>query len=336
VGVRSLLAIFVPVVLAALLTFAVCSQTCFGQAWTPPRGEGEYAMVFQDLYTTKHTLSDGSRVDAGHVTLLGVVNSLDVGITDKLAVTLAFPLAMGMYNGKTPHLLPIDDGNFHGGLQDLGIGLRYNIVSRPLMFTPFVLSTYPMTNYQHFAHSAIGSDAWEVRIGFTVGHRFETHLRNGYFQTQYSYAISEEFMNIRPHRNRFNGEFGYFLTPRLAVRALALSQVMTNGLEVPQDYPVRKPDNPLWRQHDRISRVDFVNVGGGLSYSLTRSVDVFGSVLTMPWGTNGHALRTGASLGISWTFRTPWARPQLAYQPGSNSGVWQAKVNQPPQMQCAH
>ena len=335
---RSVLAILglsvVP--LAGLVAFAVCPQYCLGQAWTPPKGEGEYAMVFQDLYTTRHTLSDGSRVDAGHVTLLGLVSSIDLGITDKLAATFAFPLGMGIYNGKSPHLLPIDDGNFHGGLQDFGIGLRYNLVSRPLMFTPFVLSTYPMTNYQHFAHSAIGSDAWEVRLGFTVGHRFETHLRNAYFQTQYSYSISEEFMNIRPHRNRFNGEFGYFLTPRLAVRALALSQVMSNGLEVPKDYPVRTPDNPLWRQHDRISRVDFIDVGVGVSYSLTRSVDVFGSLLTMPWGTNGHALKTGASFGISWTFRTPWARPQLEYQAGSNPEVWLAKIKQPPQMQCAH
>jgi hypothetical protein len=333
---RSLFAIFVPVLLMEFVACIVSSQTCLGQAWTPPKGEGEYAVVFQNLYTTKHTLSDGSRVDAGHVTLLGLVNSIDVGMTDKLAVTLAFPVGMGMYNGKTPHLLPIDNGNFHGGLQDLGVGLRYNIASRPLMFTPFVLSTYPMTNYQHFAHSAIGSDAWEVRIGFTAGQHFQTHLRNAYFQTQYSYSVSEEFMRIRPHRNRFNGELGYFLTRRLAVRTLALSQVMTNGLEVPHDYPVRTPDNPLWRQHDRISRVDFVNVGGGVSCSLTNRVDIFGSVLTMPWGTNGHALKTGASLGINWTFRTPWARPQLAYQSGSKSETWQAQVTQPPQIQCAH
>ena len=333
---RSFFTIVMPVVLTGLVASALCSTTCLGQAWTPPKGEGEYAVVFQDLYTTKHTLSDGSRVDAGHVTLLGLVNSIDVGITDKLAVTLAFPVGMGRYNGKTPHLLPIDDGNFHGGLQDLGFGIRYNLISRPLMFTPFVLSTYPMANYQHFAHSAIGSDAWEVRMGFTVGHRFERHFRNAYYQSQYSYAIAEAFMNIRPHRNRFNGELGYFLSSRLAVRALALSQVMTNGLEIPNDFPVRKPDNPLWREHDRISRVDFVNLGGGVSYSVTRSLDVFGSLLTMPWGTNGHALKTGVSLGISWTFRTPWARPQLAYQPGTNSKTWQAQVNQPPQMQCAH
>ena len=326
--------IFVSLLLC--VAFNVCSQACFGQAWTPPRGEGEYAVVFQDLYTTNHTLGDGSRVDAGHVSLLGIVNSVDLGMTDKLAITLALPIGMGMYNGKTPHLLPIDNGNFHGGLQDFGVGLRYNLISRPLMFTPFVLSTYPMMNYQHFAHSAIGSNAWEVRMGFTVGRRFETRLRNAYFQSQYSYGISEQFLNIRPHRNRFNGEFGYFLTPRLSIRAVALSQVMTNGLEIPRDYPVRTPDNRLWREHDRISRVDFINVGGGIGYSLTRRVDIFGSLLTMPWGTNGHALRTGASLGISWTFRTPWARPQLAYRPVSNAEAWQAQVNQPPQMQCAH
>ena len=334
---HSVLATFGPWILAVvLMAFGLLPQSCFGQAWTPPKGEGEYAMVFQDLYTTKHTFGDGARVDAGHVTLLGLVNSIDVGITDKLAVTLAFPVGMGLYNGKTPHLLPIDNGNFHGGLQDLGIGVRYNLVARPLVVTPFVLSSYPMTSYQHFAHSAIGGNAWEVRVGFNLGHRFETHFRNAYFQTQYSYGISEEFMNIRPHRNRLNGEFGYFLTNRLAARALALSQVMPNGLEIPRDFPVRTPDNPLWRQHDRISRVDFVNVGCGVSYSLTRSVDVFGSLLTMPWGTNGHALKTGASLGLSWTFRTPWAHSPFPYQPMSNSEKWQAQMNQPPQMQCAH
>jgi hypothetical protein len=335
--VRSALSILGPSVpLVAFVALTAWPQRCFGQAWTPPKGEGEYAMVFQDLYTTKHTLSDGSRVDAGHVTLLGLVSSVDLGLTNKLAATFAIPVGMGIYNGKTPHLLPIDDGNFHGGLQDFGIGLRYNLISRPLMFTPFVLSNFPMTNYQHFAHSAIGSDAWEVRMGFAVGHRFQTRLRNAYFQVAYSYSVAEEFMNIRPNRNRFNGEFGHFLTPRLALRGLALSQVMTTGLEIPKDFPVRTPTNPLWRQHDRISKVDFFTVGGGVSYNLTRSVDIFGSLLTMPWGTNGHALKTGASLGISWTFRTPWAHPQLAYQAVSNSETWQAQLNPPPQIQCSH
>ena len=322
--------------LLALASLVVCSEQSLGQAWVPPKGEGEYSMVFQDLYTTKHTLGDGSRIDAGHVTLLGLVNSVDFGVTDKFAVTFAVPAGMGKYDGRTPHLLPIDDGNYHGSLQDMGIALRYNLVARPMVLTPFVLATFPMGDYQHFAHSAVGGDAWEVRMGFSVGHHFETHLPNAYFQVQYSYSIAQEFMGIRPNRNRFNGEFGYFLGRRVAVRALALSQVMTMGLDIPKDYPVRTPDNPLWRQHDRISQVDFFTIGGGVSYSLTRRFDIFGSLLTMPWGTNGHALKTGLAVGISWSFRTPWARPEMTMQAAPPVDSWQPQINQPPQMQCAH
>ncbi|HWY54386.1 MAG TPA: hypothetical protein VNZ03_07985 [Terriglobales bacterium] len=334
---RPLFSVAKPVVVfIVLVSCTLYPSRCVGQAWTPPRGEGEYATVFQDLYTAKHTLGDGSRVDAGHVSLLGLVNSVDVGITDRLAVTAAVPLGMGIYNGRTPHLLPIDDGNFHGGLQDFGIGVRYNLISRHLMLTPFVLSTLPMTHYQHFAHSAIGSDAWEFRMGFTAGQRLQNHFRNAYFQVAYSYSIAEEFMNIRPNRHRFNAEFGYFVTRQLAVRVLSLSQFMTTGLNIPNDYPVRTPTNPLWQQHDRISKVDFFDVGGGLSYGLTPTINIFGSLLTMPWGTNGHALKTGASVGISWSFHTPWARPRLPDRLVSNSQTWQAQLNQPPQMQCAH
>ena len=129
--------------LLRFFALTVLSVPGFGQAWTPPRGEGAYAMVFQDLYTTKHTFADGSRADVGHVTLLGLANSVDFGVTDKFAATFSFPVGMGIYNGKNPHLLPIDNGNFHGSLQDFGIGLRYNLVSRPVMFTPFVLATMP-------------------------------------------------------------------------------------------------------------------------------------------------------------------------------------------------
>jgi len=320
----------------ALITLTVGSVWSFGQAWTPPKGVGEYAIVFQDLYTTRHTLGDGSRINAGHVTLLGLVNSVDFGVTDNLAATVSVPVGMGLYNGKLPHLLPIDNGNFHSSLQDLGIAFRYNLFSRPVMFTPFVLATIPMVNYEHFAHSAVGNDAWEVRMGFFVGHRFERRLPNAYYQVQYSYSIAQEFMGIRPNRNRFNGEFGYFLSPRVAVRGLALSQVMTEGLDMFKDYPNRSATNPLWRQHDRISRVDFFTVGGGVSFSLTRKLDVFGSLLTMPWGTNGHALKIGATVGISWYFRTPWARPEMALQTSPAQDSWQAKLTQPPQMQCAH
>jgi len=305
------------------------------QAWTPPKGEGDYSVVLQDLYTRDHLLQEGQRLDAGHVNLVGVVQSIDFGITDKFAATLAVPFGAGRYRGKFPHQLPIDDGTYHTSLQDLSMGLRYNWRARPLMLTPFVLGTFPINHYEHFAHSAIGTDSWEFRMGLNAGHHFETVLPRAYFQVQYSYAVVQSFMNFRPNKNRFNGEFGYFLTRRLSVRALALSQITDGGLDF-SDFHHRVATDPLWRQHDRISRTDILNLGGGAAYGITHNLDLFGSLLHTVWGRNGHALYTGVTVGVSWSFRMPWARPQLAYEPAANSDSWRAQVNQPPQMQCAH
>ena len=47
-----------------LLVTSVCAPgLAYGQAWTPLRGEGDYSVVFQDLYTRDHLLQDGSRID---------------------------------------------------------------------------------------------------------------------------------------------------------------------------------------------------------------------------------------------------------------------------------
>lgn len=306
-------------------------------AWVPPKGEGDYTIVFQDLYTKDHLLGDGSRVDIGHVTLVGLVQSVDFGVTDKLAVTLALPVGMGKYRGNSPHQLPIDDGNFHGTFQDLGLGVRYNFRRRPVLLTPFMWTSFPTNHYEHFAHSAIGSDAWELRFGLNAGHLFETGLPNTFFQVQYSYALAERFIGIRPNKSRANGEFGYFMTPRLSVRALALSQVTHGGLEFPRDFPHRTSGDPVWRQHDRIATVDVVNVGGGIGYSVTRNLDVFASLVTTVWGKNGHALHTGLTVGISRSFHTPWARTSSAMLQSETTDRWGGQVlNMPPQVQCSH
>jgi hypothetical protein len=321
--------------LTVVIGFILPPSLAHAQAWTPAKGEGDYSVVFQDLYTRDHLLQDGSRVDAGRVRLLGVVQSVDFGVTDKLAATVAFPIGAGRYSGRTPHLLPIDNGNYHGSLQDMGLSLRYNWLARPLVLTPFVSGSFPMDHYEHFAHSAIGSDSWEFRMGVNAGHHFESVLPRAYFQTQYMFVVSEAFMNIRPNRNRFNGEFGYFLTKKLAVRALALSQLTHGGLDV-SDFHHRVPSDPLWRQHDRIQRANLLNLGGGVSYGIRNNLDVFASLLHTTWGTNGHALYTGLTLGVTYSFRTPWARRAMAYDEAGTSPAFEAQVKQPPQIQCVH
>jgi hypothetical protein len=316
------------------LTLLSWNVLSVAQAWVPPKGEGDYTIAYQNLFTKDHLNSAGARVNAGKVRMLGLVQGVDFGVSNKLAVSANLPIGWGKYNGALPHQLPIDGGTYHGSLQDIGFGVRYNIRSRPLVLTPFVFATVPSHGYEHFAHSAIGANMWEVRLGVNVGHRFRSIP--GYWQMQYSYVITERILGIRPNKSRLNAEFGYFLTRRFSVNALVTSQFTHSGLEQLGDFPNRTPTNELWRHHDQISRVNSLNIGGGISFSPTPSVNVFSSLVTTAWGANGHALATGLTTGVSWSFRTPWARRvPLAERSDTTLEAAAFRPKYPP-IQCAH
>jgi hypothetical protein len=307
------------------LAFLLASVVmCSAQAWVPPRGEGDISVTYQNLYTRDHFNGDGNRFDAGRIRLQGLVQTLDFGVTDKLAVSSSLPLFAGKYEGKFPHKYPIDDGNYHGSLQNFNFLARYMAVERPLVLTPFVGFSYPVSDYEHFAHSAIGMSMWEVGLGFNAARRLDPVLPNAYFQLRYSYVITQQILGIRPNKSRIDTEFGYFLTPRLAVRALAGSQVTHTGLDFPKDFPSRT--NNLWFHHDQVSAVSYLNLGGGVSYSITNSVDIFATMATSVWGHNGHALNTGLSAGASWSFRMPWARAPISFF--QDKAHWKMKPNE--------
>src|SRR6266566_3297249 len=106
-------------VIATFVCVCTGAVLCTGQAWVPPKGEGDISIVFQNLYTNQHFFSDGTRFDAGKIRLLGLMHTVDFGITDKLAVTGSLPVFAGKYNGTLPHQFPIDNGNYNGSTQDL-------------------------------------------------------------------------------------------------------------------------------------------------------------------------------------------------------------------------
>jgi hypothetical protein len=314
--------------------------TCFGQAWVPPKGEGEMALSYQNLFNKYHYNGDGSRHDYGHVRAFRAIEELDYGVTDKFAVNVSLPYGYGKYHGSFPHQLPIDNGDYHGALQDFRVGFRYNVVKRPIQFTPFLAVVFPSHHYEHFGHSAVGIDMWEAQMGMSLGRNLAPVLPRGYFQLSYGYSIVQRVLGIRSNRSRIDTEFGYFLTRRLSLQAIAASQIVHSGLDFPQDFPVRSPTNVTWRHHDQILAINFLNMGGGIAYSITRSWQVYSSLLTSVWGQNGHVLQTGFSAGMSWTFRAPWARQPVEVaasgQETEGLDLRTAKLIAPPAQQPCH
>jgi hypothetical protein len=309
---------------------------CFGQAWVPAKGEGEVSLVYQNLYTRDHLDQNGNVLDAGRVRLQGVIQAVDFGLTDKLAVTATMPLFTGKYDGAKPHQLPIDNGNYHGGAQDFRFNLRYSLTERHLNVTPFLGISLPTSNYEHFAHSAIGAGMWEVGMGVNAGRKLGPWLPNAYFQTRYTYvltnhiSIPEYNLDLRPNHHRFDGELGYFLTKRISLRAIAGAQLTPGGLDQSTtEFPLalRIPSDPKWRQHDRISRIDYVNMGAGIGIPITKTIDAYALYATKLWAVNGHALNDGISLGMSWSFHAPWAHKPTMYGASAGEKV-HAKLNE--------
>lgn len=321
----------VTIAIATAIAVLLFPRNAAAQAWLPPRGEGEVSLLYQNLYTRDHYDGSGSHVDRGRVRLLGVIQTTDFGVTDRIAITASLPFGMGRYTGAFPHQLPIDNGHYHGGMQDIGVGFRFGWRMHPVAITPFVFATIPSHEYEHFAHSAIGMNTKEVRIGVNFGQQFERLLPGAYYQGQYSYGISEATLGFRPNKSRVNTEFGYAITRKLSVRALAMAQVTDSGLDF-EDYPrsTQTSSNPYWRNHDRIMAIDVLNIGGGIGYSINHQWDVFSSMLTSVWGENGHALKMGLSVGVSRSFTTPLARHhhslEVADEGQVNHAEWRSKM----------
>ena len=51
-----------------------------------------------------------------------------------------------------------------------------------------------------------------------------------------------------------------------------------------------------------VSRGDYLDIGGGITYTLTGSVDVSASYFTMVWGKNIHKVSPGLVVGFTFGF----------------------------------
>jgi len=265
-----------------------------------------------------HLLAHGQRFDGGHIRSFVLVQDVDFGITSKLAVDVSLPFVLAKYSGPRPHQLPIDNGNYHGAFQDFRVNVRYNLWAHPLMVTPFVALGVPSHDYIYFAHSAGGTDQREYAFGASFGRSFEPVLPRVYAQGIYTFLIPEKVQGIRTYRSRLDWDVGYFPTRRLSIKSLGTLQIGHSGLSVGDgpgslgDFPVRVPSNVVWAHHDQTARISFLNVGGGASLTVTKSWSAFANLTTTVWGKNGHAISVGEVVGISWSFRTPWAGAKAA------------------------
>jgi hypothetical protein len=290
------------------------------QAWLPPKGEASFSLGYGNVFVNRHYLGspadpgDSVESDYGHIRSQSFGIGLSYGVTDRFAVSVGVPFIVTKYYGTPnqnffPHTIPNDDGQYHGTFQDYTFRLAYQALSGPVAVAPFFTAVVPSHSYTFFAHAASGRDLHEYLLGFSAGTRADRLLPGSYVEATYSYAFVEPVFvegvgNVHHDRSSVFLELGYFLTPSLSLRGIGTGFYTHGGVVFggPQDAGPPVASNPLFFHHDQIGHDSGIDVGGGLSYVLTGSTEVYVSYLTQVQGRGGHKVNDAISFGVGWSF----------------------------------
>jgi hypothetical protein len=296
---------------SAVVVFAVqlsAAPSASAQAWVPQQGDGAVAVLYQHQFVDQHTLDDGARIDRGETRTHIMAVDLTYGLSDRVALNVSLPYIASKYTGANPHTADqfgqtsvLDFGGYHGTAQDVRVDVRYSAVKGATAVTPYISGIIPSHDYDFFGHGAPGRRLGELQMGAYVGRMLDPVLPGAFLQARYAYGFAQRLLDLRHDRSVADVELGYFVQPAIRVFALVNGQVSHGGIRFNRNFPFNLVGGQLLH-HDRLSRINSFNVGGGAQVSLTPAVDLFGSVVHTASMTNGHALKYGITTGLSWSF----------------------------------
>jgi hypothetical protein len=307
------------------ITVALLAATSLAHAQTqtsvgvPARGHGSVSIAFHEAEANKRVRPDvlgGGLIEQGDVTLRTAVLELDYGLTDRLALDITLPYKSNRYVGTTPHDPrklqddhgePFrDDGEYHGGWGDWGIGLRWLWLSDPVAVTPFVSAYFPSHDYPIFTATANGTGQWRVDVGVNAGGRFPGNFRNLTWQAGYAYSFMEKTRpeNSPDHRvnhSVLNLQLAYAMSPQWSTSLGWRYRKTHNALRMPEDFNFPFTDD-LFYHHDQLFALEQAVVEAGVSYQFDDRYTVFASYGRTNHVAFGQEIKRAIGFGISRSF----------------------------------
>jgi len=268
-------------------------------------------LLYQYGFDRYHAMSEGEAVDRGHIFMQALMLDVDYSLTDRLAVRVALPAMEGRYKGPEPHVfvrnqpqtqVKLDDGRYHGGLQDFRFDVRYNVSQKKLMVTPFFQAILPSHDYPTLGHGAVGADQREYRMGVNLGRRLDPFLPKAYVQGRYAFGFVQQFAHIAPKRSYAEFQLGYILNRRLSLQGSAVWTHSHNGIDLINDVFPKNLTDEQWLNHDRIGRVGLLDVGGAANFAISRSTTVFFGLGRSIQGANTHLRGVVVTAGVTKSF----------------------------------
>jgi hypothetical protein len=306
--------------LAGLLVAApACAQTQLA-AGVPAAGHGSMALTFQHSTIRRRTVPElfgGGLEEFGEITLRSAWLELDYGLTDRVALTAWLPFKSNRYRGDRPHdpfadlddphgERFLDDGDFHSGWGDAGVGVRWRWRASPVAIVPFASFHVPVRDYPLYTETQAGTGQWRLDVGVNAGGRFPGRARNVYWQAGYAYSyLQRTDPDDAPARRVNHGvlsvEVGWLVRPDLTLRVDGSYLRTYNGLKFPDEF-VLPPRGDQFYYHDRLFEWEAATASVGVvkrfgeRYAVSAS---YGRTVRLVWG---HEYDRSWSVGISRSF----------------------------------
>ena len=286
-----------------LLALPLLCGTAGAQAFVSARGEASVSLTYQNYVVVGHFDAQGHKNTNGGTESHALVTELDYGVTDSFGLTVSLPFIASKYTGPPSYFVgthltypgPLDDGTYHAAFQDLRIEARRVFWAGPVALAPFVGVSFPTHDYETVGEAVPGRHRRDLQFGTNVGADLDRLLSGLYVQGRYAYGTAERVNNFPFTRSNIDLEGGYAIVPRVVIRALMDRQIRHQG-------PSLDELAADWVDHDRFIAPSYLNLGGGMSVSLTRSTDIYALWIPTVSGSNGaHRARTlaiGITLGV--------------------------------------
>lgn len=282
--------------LGAFILLLMRSRAADAQAWLPEAGSFNFNTAYSDNLNKKHYLPDGKEFDAGQTRTQTIALNATYALTDDWLLEVGVPYVSAKYSGPFPHPTEVDDGGYHASLTDVHLALHFQALLEPFALAPYAAMVIPLEDYETLGHAAPGRGLQEYWLGFYAGKSLDEWLSGVYVVGRYNYAFVEKVVGVSHDRSNLDFELGWFFTPEWSVRTLFSAVETHGGIQVPVPRT-----HPLFDHHDQLARERLRNVGVGLAWSMSDSIDVYVLYLESVWGESAHKLNQGVTLGFSYS-----------------------------------
>lgn len=289
--------------IAVAVYFASAATLC-AQPWVPPRGEGTVSLTYQNYYVIGHFDIFGNQNKNGATHSKALVTELDVGVTDTIGLTLSLPFVASKYTGPPEYLVggipthpgPLDDGTYHGTIQDLGIELRRAWSAGPVVFAPLVGAVLPTHDYETHGEAVPGRHRKELQIGGSGGADLNRVVPRTSVFGRYAVAIAERQHGFDSVRSNLDVDVDHGLTRIIGLQGHVGWQFRHKGPTISE---LAADD---WLGHDRFIVSSYVNAGGGFALSINQNTDLHAIWIATVSGNNGAHVARMLAVGATVAF----------------------------------